>query len=58
MTREELEESVKKALRFEFENAKEHRAVEIYKTSIKLGFNEQAREMASDIEAEFNTKLD
>lgn len=57
MEKEDLEYSIKTALRHEFEHAPKHRAIEIYKTSKQLGYDEQAEEMKSDIEFEFNIKL-
>jgi hypothetical protein len=57
MEKEELEYSVKKSLRLEFETCDKDRAIEIYKTSKQLGYDEQAEEMKSDIEFEFNIKL-
>ena len=58
MNKEELEYSVKQALRCEFDIAQEYRAIEIYKTSKQLGYDEEAEEMKSDIYAEFNINLD
>ncbi len=58
MEKEDLQYSIKTALRHEFETAHKDRAIEIYKTSKQLGFDEQAQEMASDIEFEFNIKID
>ena len=57
MEKEELEYSIQTALRHEFEHAPKQRAIEIYKTSKQLGYDEQAEEMKSDIEFEFNIKL-
>ncbi len=57
MEKSELEYSIQKALRNEFESAHKDRAIEIYKTSKQLGYDEQAEEMKSDIEFEFNIKL-
>ena len=59
----ELEEkhlSIKTALRFEFDSdcLSKERAVDIYNTSLAMGYKEQAEEMKSDIEFEFNIKLD
>ena len=56
----ELEEkhlSIQTSLRYEFEKATKERAIEIYKTSFKMGYKEQAEEMKNDIEVEFNTLL-
>ena len=53
MTKEDIKESIKKALRYEFEKAEKDRAIEIYHTSRKSGFKDQADEMQSDIEFEF-----
>ena len=58
MDKETLEYSMQQALRCEFDIAQEHRAIEIYKTSKQLGYDEQAAEMKSDIYAEFNIELD
>ena len=57
MELEEKHDSIKTALRFEFETATEQRAIEIYKTSLAMGYKEQAQEMKSDIEFEFNIIL-
>jgi len=57
MEKEEIEYSIQSALRHEFEHAPRDRAIEIYKTSKQLGYDEQAEEMKSDIEFEFNIKL-
>jgi len=57
MTTEEKHESIKEALRKEFDFANELRAIEIYNTSKLMGYKEQAEEMASDIEFEFNIVL-
>jgi len=58
MEETELEYSVAKALRHEFETADRDRAIQIYKTSYQLSYYEQAEEMKSDIEIEFNIKID
>lgn len=57
MDKEEKEYSIQTALRFEFETADKDRAIEIYKTSKALGYDEQAEEMKSDILIEFNIEL-
>ena len=57
MNLEEKHTSIQTALRFEFETATEQRAIEIYKTSLAMGYKEQAEEMKSDIEFEFNIIL-
>jgi len=54
MEQEEKHESIQAALRFEFETANEDRAIEIYNTSKKMNYKDQAEEMASDILTEFN----
>lgn len=57
MEETELEYSIAKALRNEFEMADRDRAIQIYHTSYHLSYYEQAEEMKSDIEIEFNIKL-
>lgn len=57
MEKEELEYSIERALRCEFDVSHEERMIEIYKTSKQLGFDEQAEEMRSDIEHDYNIKL-
>jgi len=46
--------SIRQALRKEFDYAGKDRAIEIYYTSKEMGYEDQAYEMASDIETEFN----
>ena len=53
----ELEYSIAKALRYEFETAEKERAIQIYRTSYQMSYYDQAKEMASDIEIDFNIKL-
>ena len=57
MEQNHIDYSIQQSLRHEFETAHKFRAIEIYKTSLALGFDEQALEMRSDLEAEFNIKL-
>lgn len=57
MDKEDKDYSIQTALRFEFETADKYRAIEIYKTSKALGYDEQAEEMKSDILIEFNIEL-
>tara|TARA_R110000796_G_scaffold155836_1_gene272398 strand:+ start:446 stop:646 length:201 start_codon:yes stop_codon:yes gene_type:complete len=54
----ELEYSIQTALRREFETADKDRAIQIYQTAEQLSYYEQAEEMKSDIEFEFNIKID
>jgi hypothetical protein len=49
--------SIRQALRKEFDFAGKDRAIEIYYTSKEMGYKDQAEEMASDIESEFNIVL-
>ena len=58
MIETELEYSVAKALRHEFETADRERAIQIYHTSYHLSYYEQAKEMSQDIECDYNIKLD
>ena len=46
--------SIREALRKEFDYASKDRAIQLYYTSKALGYEDQADEMASDIETEFN----
>ena len=54
----ELEYSIQKSLRMEFETADKDRAIQIWQTADQLSYYEFAEEMKSDIECEFNIKLD
>ena len=58
MEETELEYSVAKALRHEFETADRDRAIQIYHTCYQLSYYATAKEMASDIECDYNIKLD
>lgn len=57
MNKEELEYSVKEALRCEFDISHKYRMIQIYETSKALGYEEQAEEMKSDIYADYNINL-
>jgi hypothetical protein len=54
----EIEYSIQTALRKEFETADKDRAIQIYQTAEHLSYYDFAEEMKSDIEFEFNIKLD
>ena len=58
MEETELEYSLAKALRHEFETADRDRAIQIYHTCYQLSYYGTAKEMKADIECEFNIKLD
>lgn len=58
MTKEEIEYSIKKALRCEFDISYVDRQIEIYKTCKAMKYEEQVAEMRSDIECDHNIKLD
>tara|TARA_R110002153_G_scaffold78074_1_gene200037 strand:- start:140 stop:319 length:180 start_codon:yes stop_codon:yes gene_type:complete len=57
MELEKRNESIKEALRHEFDFAPKDRAIEIYHTAKAMGYTEQAEEMASDIIIEFNINV-
>jgi len=49
--------SIREALRKEFDYASKDRAIQIYYTSKEMGYEDQAYEMAQDVETEFNIVL-
>ena len=58
MEKDEFEYSIKKALRYEFDNSAAFRQVEIYHTAKELKYDEEVEEMRSDILSDHNIKLD
>ena len=58
MKKEDLEYSIRQALRCEFDISNKLRMIEIYETSKAMGYDDQADEMKSDIYADYNLILD
>jgi hypothetical protein len=54
----ELDYSITRALRYEFDNSSQIRQIEIYRTTKKLKYEEAAEEMRSDILSDHNIILD
>lgn len=57
MDKDEIEYSIKKALRHEFDVADAKRQIEIYHTAKYLRYEEEVEEMRSDILSDHNIKL-
>lgn len=58
MDKSEVEYSIKKALRKEFDSSDAYRQVEIYHTCQELKYDEEVAEMRSDIKSDHNINLD